>query len=202
MGDKTIAVPSNVWNQISRSATVLDYAALLPPPPVSAERGYLEFRNFIATADGKPNWSGHARGFAFHPILRKAACGRSAEKTPRIVCKDDPIILHGQTGTGKTIALQALAYAERRREQHTVLYIERKMERPGRSRDHKFCEWAEDVGFLNTLLYGTACCRPVNMLICSDLAGRGRKVVLVGSSYRMPESYEKRDGFVVAPATL
>ena len=34
------------------------------------------------------------------------------------------------------------------------------------------------------------------------LAGRGRKVVLVGSSYRLPDIYEKRVGFVLAPAAL
>ena len=203
LGDKTIAVPSNVWNQISRSATVLDDAALLPPPPVSAERGYLEFRNFIATADGKPNWSGHARGFAFHRYFEKQLVAVAQKKLSENRLQDDPIILHGQTGTGKTIALQALAYAERRRGQHTVLYIERKMERPGRSQIDKFCQWAEDVGFLNTLLVWDGMLPPSEYVdLLRYLAGRGRKVVLVGSSYRMPESYEKRDGFVVAPATL
>ena len=201
--DKPVPVPPPIWNHVSRSATVLDDSALLPPPSISADRAYVEFRNFLATADGRPNWSSYARGFAFRREFQDELLRVVEKKLAENRLQDDPIILHGQTGTGKTIALQALAYDVRRLGQHAVLYIERRMERPGRSQIDTFCQWAEDAGFPSTLLVWDG------MLPESEysdliryLAGRGRKVVLVGSSYRLHDTYSSRDGFVVAPAQL
>lgn len=200
---KAIPVPSVIWNQISRTATVLDDSALLPPPPISAERTYIEFRNFLATSDGKPNWMGHGRGFAFQRDFQDELRSRVEAKLAENRLQDDPIILHGQTGTGKTVALQHLAYEVRRREHHAVLYIERKMERPGRSQIDTFCQWAEDAGFPSSLLVWDGML-PVSEYadVLRFLASRGRKIVLVGSNYRMPAIYEKRDGFILAPPSL
>ena len=60
--------------------------------------------------------------------------------------QNDPIILHGQTGTGKTVALGSIAYRVRDEGKYPVLFIERKSQRLSNNDLEAFCKWAEDLG--------------------------------------------------------
>ncbi len=201
--DSVLTIPQDLWNQVSRSAMVLDDTVLLPPPPLSEDARYHEFRSFLAFADGRPQWSVFARGFVFSRLFIEALTQVVQQRLSAKSLQDEPVILHGQTGTGKTVAMGALAYSIRRALKYPVLFIEKSTKRPSPSDVDRFCQWAEDSGAAASLVvwdgmipeeeYGE---------FLRYLTGRGRKVTLVGSCYRIPDQHARPSRFVLASAEL
>jgi hypothetical protein len=204
--EKSVTVPLGLWNQVSRSAIILDEALLIQPPHVSQDKLYSEFRSFLAQSSFRPVWSGYGRGFAFKRDFEDAFQERVNNKLASNELQDKPIILHGQTGTGKSVALGRLAYAIRKEGKYPVLYIERRSKQPLLSDLEAFCKWAEDSGASATLIVWDGMLEQEQYYeFTKRLAGRGRKVVLVGSCYaiaKLSGQYRKNKNFVEAPATL
>jgi hypothetical protein len=202
ISEKAITVPISIWNQISKSAIVLDDTVLLPPPPLSEERRYVEFRNFLSDSSIRPMWDSYNREFAFHRVFEKELLRKVDDALSTGGTYKYPLILHGQTGTGKTVALGSLALSVRKRKQAPVLFIERKSQRPIGSDIDQFCKWSEDQGAQSVLIVWDGM---VDLEIYNDLLqylfSRGRKVVMVGSSYYQ-EKKSKAPNYVEAPSTL
>ena len=200
--EKILTVPSNVWNQVSLSAMILDDSLLIAPPSLSEEKRYYEFRNFLAESSTKPVWPGYERGFAFRREFEKKLDGVTHQRLKSHELQKEPVILHGQTGTGKTVALGALAYKIRKKKKHPVLFIERRPKLPINSDIDYFCKWAEDCGAPSTLIVWDGMLDPEQYYdLLRYLTGRGRKVVVVGSCYkRDPKS--DQENFIEAPASL
>ncbi len=201
MARKSVVVPRDKWVQLSRSANLIDERDILPPKPLSEEARYREFRNFLATAEGPPQWASYARGFAFRRHYQKELSGMVKEKLSRHVLSDVPIILHGQTGTGKTVALASLAYEVALQREYPVLYIERRSQKPVYSDIDHFCQWAEDCGARAALVIWDGMVDQEDYSgFLRRLTGRGRKVILVGSTYRLAQ--HPKENSVEAPAQL
>ena len=205
LDNEVLTVPSQIWRQVSRSAMILDETVLITPPSLSEENRYQEFRNFLAQSGGKPQWFGYQRGFAFsrgfeEELHREVNTRLKSKRQPK-----DVIILYGQTGTGKTVALGALAYQIRKERKYPVLFIERKSQRPVNSDIDVFCQWAENQGAPSSLVVwdGMVEIEQYHDLLRS-LASRGRKVVLVGSCYRenVPRIKQLGKNFIEASAKL
>jgi hypothetical protein len=203
VGENVLSVPLDLWNQVSRSAIILEDSSLVAPPSLSEDARYHEFRNFLAISDGKPQWSGYARGFAFWRRFMKPFKDAIENRLASRTLQDDPIILHGQTGTGKTIALGALAFAVRSARKYPVLFIERSTRRPSPAETDRFCQWAEDGGADATLILWDGMTEEEEYAdFLRYLTGRGRKVVLVGTCYRLPEQRTSSARYVLAPPKL
>lgn len=206
LGDRILTVPSSIWNLVSTSAIILDDSILITPPPLSEEKQYYEFRNFLAESSTKPVWSGYERGFAFHREFETKLDKIVHEKLKSNELQKEPIILHGQTGTGKTVALGALAYKIRKEKKHPVLFIERKPQMPLNSDIDSFCKWAEDSEAPTTIIIWDGMLENTSLEQYYDLlrylVGRGRKVVLVGSCYRLDTKKYQGENFIEAPAKL
>ena len=201
--DKVLAVPREIWNQVSRSATVVDDSMLVEPPSLSDDARYREFRRFLSESALRPLWSGYARGFAYTRRYGKILFSRTEFRLKQTTLNDEPTILHGQTGTGKTVALAELAYQIRKLSKYPVLFIERKTQRPLAADIDHFCQWAEDNGAPSCLVIWDGMLDPREYSeFLRILTSRGRKIVLVGSSYRQSRQYARGDRFVEAPARL
>ncbi len=201
--DKVATVPRDLWNQVSRSAIILDDTVLLPPPPLSADARYREFRAFLAGLNDTPLWSAYARGFAFPRAFEKTLRQKVDERLAAKSLLDEPLILHGQTGTGKTVALGALAYAIRREGKYPVLFVARRAQRPAWSDIDSFCQWAEEAGAPACLVIWDGVVEVDEYAtLLRYLTSRGRKVVLVGSCYRIPDRDAKASRFILAPSQL
>jgi len=203
LGEKILAVPSHIWNQVSMSAMILDDAILIAPTPLSEEKRYYEFRDFLAESSIKPVWSGYERGFAFHRDFETKLNEVTHKRLKSSeLQKEGPIILHGQTGTGKTVALGALAYEIRKEKKHPVLFIERRPRLPINSDIDHFCKWAENLGAPSTLIVWDGMLDPAHYSdLLRYLTGRGRKVVVVGSCYKRDPTGDQ-ENFIEAPASL
>lgn len=202
----SLVVPLNLWNLVSRSASILDESSILEPPHISADKKYQEFRNFLAESSLRPIWSGYARGFAFDRDFETRLRSIANEKLKSRTLQSDPIVLHGQTGTGKTVALGHLSYIVKKEGNHPVLFIERKSHPPSSSDIDAFCKWAEDSGFQSTLVVWDGMLDNESLEQYTDLlkylVGRGRKVVLVGSSYKLDSNKFRGNNFIEAPGVL
>lgn len=203
LGEKVLTVPSNIWNQVSTSAIILDDSIFIDSPPLSEEKRYYEFRNFLAESSSRPVWSGYDRGFAFHREFETKLDELIHKKLKSNELQKEPIILHGQTGTGKTVALGALAYKIRKEKKYPVLFIERKNQIPSNSDIDSFCKWAEDCDAPSTLIVWDGMLELGQYYdVLRYLVGRGRKVVLVGSCYRLDPNKYKKDNFIEATSVL
>lgn len=198
-----VSVPIGLWNRVRTTATIVDDAAVAQPRPLSDEARYREFRAFLGSGDGIPDWDCYARGFAFtrhfEEKLRDVVV--KALGTPGL--QEHPIVLHGPTGSGKTIALAALARKVRLERRYPVLYIERRAQLPSFGDIDTFCEWAERAGAPATLIAWDGALPSGDYHDLSRyLASRGRNVVVVGTSYRVSANEARGRRFVTAPGQL
>ncbi|MBC1237224.1 DEAD/DEAH box helicase family protein [Nostoc sp. 2RC] len=199
--EKSLTVPLNLWNQVvSRSATILDDTILIEPPHIGDNRLYSEFRAFLAESSNKPIWAGYARGFAFKRNFESQLQEIVIKRLKSNELQDEPIILCGQSGTGKSIALGHLAYSIHKERKYPVLFIEPRSKLPLLSDLDAFCKWAEDSGASATLIIWDGMLEQEQYYeLTKRLASRGRKAVVVGSCYGEANT---KNNFVQAPSSL
>ena len=188
---QSIVVPRDIWDRVTNFGTLLDDNMLIPPQPISEEARYWEFRRFLFECGIRPLWSGFGRGLAFRREVEEQLRQATLARLRRSGSNNRPIIVHGQTGTGKTVALGSLAYAIATSRAYATIFIERKSQRPVQSDIDYCCQWLEDHGADAILIVWDG------MVAASEyyelqgyLASRGRKVVVVGSSYKLKETAE------------
>jgi len=205
-----LTVPSDLWNQVSRSAMILDDTILIPAPPVSAAKRYQEFREYLSESSARPIWSAYNKGLVFARHFEKTLHQEVKNRLELVSTKElqrEPIILHGQTGIGKTAALGRLAYRVREGRRYPVLFIERKTQRLQNADIDAFCKWTEDGGAEASLVIWDGMVEIEQYYdLLQYLVGRGRKVVVVGSYYKIPgeqsDGKRRRKSHIEAPATL
>jgi hypothetical protein len=144
---------------------------------------------------------GVARGFAiereFEGALRKRvdAALRRQDDLDRIV------LVHGQSATGKSIALARLAITIRRELSLPVLYARHRM--PQLQDVLPFAEAAEAAG-ASAVVVLADCNQPPERYrdLASGLRAKGRRVVIVGTSYRQDVRRRSVTDFIEAPSKL
>jgi hypothetical protein len=145
-GGRTVSVPRDLWVSLSSTAHLLDEATLSEPSPLSMDARYGRFRQFLGAAEGRPDWEGLARGYAFSRDFEGNLEQRVQVSTGQRRLPDRPVILHGATGTGKTTALASLAFRLARSRQYPVIFIDRRAGFAAQDAVDRLCQWAEDEG--------------------------------------------------------
>lgn len=203
LNDTVIDVPEYLWSQTNRSAIVLEDAKLMHAPAMSAEGRYIAFRNFLSDSGSKPIWSAYAAGFALERDFEKDLLRLVLLRLKTKGAGNDPIVLHGQTGTGKSVALGALACRIRSEKKYAVLFIERRPQAPIASDLDPFCKWADDAGFAATVIVwdGMVSIDQYASFL-KNLLGRGRNVIVVGSTYKLEANEADQQFLVNAPSIL
>ncbi|MBE9156393.1 hypothetical protein IQ265_06060 [Nodosilinea sp. LEGE 06152] len=200
---KSLTVPLELWNQVSRTAIILDDTVVAEPSNISENRLYTEFRRFLAESSIKPIWTGYYRGFAFQRDFHKNLYDFTIKKLASNELQEEPILLYGSPGTGKSIALGWLAYQVRQNQHYPVLFIAHKSRAPLYSDLEAFCSWVEDSGASSTLIVWDGIVdQPQYYELAKWLAGRGRKAILVGSIYQQQSENQITNSSVEAPAVL
>lgn len=183
VGDTFVELPVTVWNQVIGSARPVDLSLLQPFPPSSDALRYQQFRNFLSAGEGPPPWQAIASGFK----LRRTYEAELVDlvKTQLADGGDHgPIILQGQTATGKSLALAWLAQEIAGSGQAVVLHQARRRDRPTASDLETFNSWVEGATGLRTVLIWDGMLDPDDYFaLHRQLRSRGQRVLIVGSSY-------------------
>lgn len=214
IGSHNVSVPTSLWNQVNRSATILSDSHVAEHKELSPESMYTEFREFLANSGSFPVWSGYSRGFAFERDYEHDLYTRVLSKLQQNEFQAAPIILKGQTGTGKTVALGHLGYKIRKDGRFPVLFITGGYRKPANYDIDAFCQWIkqewetrepERSGIPPVLIIWDANDADAYYGLSNYLASRGNNFVIVGSSYkdRAGKNKNKVDRFQIeAPITL
>jgi hypothetical protein len=183
------------WHRGTRGLPVLDDRATQEPEPLASDDDrYLEFQSFLYDTGrrGLPRWSDYARGFAFQRAgfdkLWHAVQGQLREPS----LKPEPVLLSGQSGSGKTVALCDLAFRIRK-EGWPVLFLGRSFTQLDFRQVGDACEWLEGIGATAVLVIWDVLQTPSEYAaLASSLAQLGRKALVVGSAYRVNPEVAKR----------
>ena len=190
INDSILEIEPALRLKISTAASIVEDTWMIPTLPIiGSELEYAQFRRFHGQVeDARRLVEGIRRGFAiertFERKLRECVC-RALSKAGS---KQQPILIHGQSGSGKSLALARLAYKIRENSKYPVLFSSRAFRVPAVEEVDDFCLRAEEVGADATLVI---CDANLPMSRYSDLlrgfVSRGRRVVVVGSAYRITD---------------
>jgi hypothetical protein len=182
---RSIEVPEHHLRQIQTTGRIITELAFAPLKPQSRDARYADFRNFLYQSSYHPDWEGYARGFAFKRPFQAQLFQtvRNQIESPSI--RGEPVVVHGPTGSGKTVALGQLAFELQKEGKCPVVFIDRNVRQIRRDLIDQFCIWAEEQGSHAVVIIWdgmqeTREYRRFNQFLRS----RGRRSVLVGSCYQ------------------
>lgn len=199
LGDGFADIDIHTWNQIRRSARPVDLELLTPPVFSSVAARYQEFRTFTGATEGSPRWKGIAAGLNIRRDFEGTVAGRVAEALKERELPP-PLVIRGQTATGKSVALAALAVDLARSGDVAVLHQSRRTIRPTLEDLDMYAAWAEEHGAKATVLVWDGMVDPDEYsTLWRQLRNRGRKLLIVGSAYL---AQNDASSFIDVPAEL
>lgn len=202
INSKSYQVPKDVFTTVTQTAIILDENIFIEPKKLSEDNLYFEFRNFLSECSNRMMWEGYLRGFNFrrdYEVNLKTEVDKLLKNTK---LDNKILLLHGQTGSGKTIALGALAVKIGKEKRFPVLFIERRYENLPYEHIDAFCDWAEEMGADKTLIIWDGMRNWESYRnLRSYLVSRGRKVIIVGSSYKIKDIENLKHSFEFAEST-
>jgi hypothetical protein len=196
-------VPREVALRIGAAGFLLTTDLLDSPFELSDDQLYAAFRAFLGESDVSSRWLGYARNLSFVRDLQPKALEQIEVATKNGNISAPVFLLHGQSGSGKTIAAGWLAFELLKRRKVPVLAIEKFDPRPSYNDIDEFCRWAEDSGAPCTVIVWDAMLdTSAYVQLRKVLAGRGRKIVLIGTTYRLTGHHGTSVRPIEAPAVL
>lgn len=171
------------WNRIVGTARPVDLELLEPFGHASDALTYQRFRTFLGSPEGAPPWRAIASGMK----LRREYETKLLDVVVAALDEPDelpPVILQGQTATGKSLALAWLAQVLAKSGRAAVLHQSRRRDRPVASEIEAYSIWAEGVAGLKTILIWDGMVDADDYFaLHRQLRARGQRVLIVGSTY-------------------
>ena len=189
--------------RVEASAAIVDDGWTEEPEALDKSELDDAFRRFHSTLGNfRLLVEGVSRGFAVEREFEQALWETVNSKPKRLgpAESDDVVILHGQSGTGKSIALARLARKIRRELRLPVVIATNRI--PSHADIEAFCLESERLGAMATVLICDASQAPQRYDdLASALQSLGRRLLIVGTCYRIETrtAARKSDRFVEAP---
>lgn len=187
IADQVLEIRAADRLRVSTAASIIEDSWLAPLLPIGPDAEYTEFRRFHGQADETRRLlDGLRRGYSIERTFE----ANLRQETHRLLAKGgrerEPLLLHGQSGSGKSIALARLAHHVRSDGKYPVLLGSRATRVPAVEELDDFCLKAEGAGAEATLLICDANA-PASRYrdLLRGFMSRGRRVVVVGSAYRI-----------------
>lgn len=200
LANTSFKVPPAERLRVEAVASIVDDSWTAFLPPLGADSEYDAFRRFHGIMGGqRPLVEGVRRGFAIERDFESELTRRVYAAIADHSKLNSPIIVEGQSGTGKSVALARIAANVRKNKKAAVLYAIERIPQTAEISD--FCQRAERAETPATLIVCDAN-RDVDRYdeLLSGLRSRGRRVVVLGSQYKTNEGGEYSK--VEAPSTL
>ena len=173
--------------RVEAASSIVDDAWTAFLAPQGPDTEYDSFRRFHGDLGGpRLLVEGVRRGFAITRRYEQRLLHVVREAVADHASVDEPVVVHGQSGTGKSIALARVVARIRESKAGAVLYSVGRI--PQAEQITGFCEDAERAGAQATLVVCDAneeVDRYRDLLV--SMRSGGRRVVVVGSRYRMAE---------------
>ena len=191
--------------RVEASAAIVDDGWTEELDPLGDSERYDAFRRFHSTLGNfRLLVEGVSREFAVEREFEQTLWQTVKDELEQFgqVDSDDVIILHGQSGTGKSIALARLTRKIRRELGLPVVVATNRIPNPADI--EAFCLDAELLGAKATVLICDASQPPQRYDdLASALRSRGRRLLIVGTCYRMKaQSGGESNRLVEAPASV
>ncbi|MGD9733677.1 MAG: hypothetical protein AB7U45_15990 [Desulfamplus sp.] len=189
--------------RVESVASIIDDSWTNFLPPIGDDALYAIFRQFHGDTEGTRNLvEGIRRELAITRDFEKKLFDKVLNASREHDKYNDPIVLHGQSGTGKSIALSRLALILKEKGEAAILYS---VSRIPQSTDlSDFCELAESSGASSSIII-CDCNAHISRYreLLHQLKSRGRKIVVVGSCYRqIDEALASNKELIEAPTSL
>lgn len=182
-GTGFVPVDVATWNRIVGTARPVDLELLEPFGHASDALTYQRFRTFLGSPEGAPPWRAIATNMKL-PRTYEAQLLKVVEAALDEPAEVAPVILQGQTATGKSLALVWLAQVLARSGKAAVLHQARRRDRPMASEVEAYSAWAEGVAGLKTILIWDGMVDADDYFaLHRQLRARGQRVLIVGSTY-------------------
>lgn len=185
-----VEFPAEVWRRYQREFFLLTDEPWTNGDKRSPQQEYDLFRELLKASQLHKHWLA-VRDLAFkRPFLaelHKRAVSALHDKRPQ----NRVLILEGQAGSGKTVGLAQLALGLRK-DGFPVIYVPYGSVEPTADLVDRFCMYVENTvheanDSTSTALIWDGLRDPSDYLRLSELlAARGRRVLVIGSSYKMP----------------
>jgi len=203
LGKNEIPINENLWNTVSRFATIFDSELPLPFKKQSAEKRYSDFRRFLSESGVSPQWAAFSQELPFERDCEANVVHAVTKRLQGLMFNADPVVLHGQAGSGKTITIASAALKIHKEHKYSVVFIPRRSQKFNFADLDAFCQWAEENGFPASLIAwdGMQDLEQYDLLH-QYLLGRGRKFVLLGSTYRSDITPSGGVEFIESPSLL
>ena len=169
--------------------------------PLGSDAAYEKFRRFHGGLGGAHLLvEGVRRGFAIERDFESDLLRQVTLAVADHASADAPIIIHGQSGTGKSVALARVVSQFREKKAIPVLYAIGRV--PQSQEVSSFCEAAQKAGAEATLIVSDAN-RDVDSYreLLMSLRSRGQRVVVLGSRYRFAEGGDTQSPLSIEAAT-
>lgn len=187
INDRALEIEPATRLKISTAAAIVEDGWLAPLSPLGPDAEYAEFRRFHGQVeDARRLVEGVRRGFAIERTFERELGERVRKALLDAGRRHEPVLVHGQSGSGKSLALARLAYAIREEGKCAVLMASRTTRMPAIEELDEFCQLADEAGATATLIVCDA--NAPSSRYSEFLRGfvsRGRRVVVVGSTYRI-----------------
>jgi hypothetical protein len=199
-GNAFLEVKPSLRLRVEASAAVIEDDWTAPPPPVARDTEEDQFRR----SHGNPGSArslveGVARGFFVIRLFEDELFARVSGAISKQSIDDRVLVVHGQSGTGKSVALARLALLARTQLQIPVLFGADRV--PEAADVEAFCEEVDRLGHGPTLIISDSNALPERYFALSAaLRSRGRRHVIVGTSYRQSE--ESRSSYLIEAPEL
>ncbi len=186
--------------RVEASASIVDDTWTEEPESLDGFELYGAFRRFHgALGNFRSLVEGVARGFAVEREFERTLWNTVEKKLDRLrqPDSDDVVVLHGQSGAGKSIALARLTRRIRRERCLPVLAATNRIPHP--QDVEAFCQESERLGATTVLVCDSS--QPPQRYedLASALRSRGRRLLIVGTCYRLPDR-SRSNRLVEAPA--
>jgi hypothetical protein len=170
--------------RVEAATSIVDDSWTAFQAPLGQDAEYAAFRRFHGDTEGpRMLVEGTRYGFAVTRDFENRLWQLVQSAVEDHARFDEPLIVHGQSGTGKSIALARIVAKVREAMRAAVLYSVARI--PQSTDIDAFCEAAEHGGAVATVVI-CDCNAPVHRYreLLLSLRSRGRRVIVLGSGYR------------------
>ncbi len=181
--DEVFEIPPSLRIRVETSATIVDDSWTAFNSPLGPETEYSTFRRFHGDLEGtKSIVEGIRRDFAIHREFESTLWSVIELALKSHSRYSDPIIIHGQSATGKSIALARIAVKLRTEHGVPVLYATSRV--PSEVDIDAFCESLDHCGVVTVVICDNNASIQRYRDLLFSLRSKGRRVILVCSTYR------------------